>query len=123
MEHSTSREDCPKISVRGFFKLYSSNAKGSKGRFLPLVWQTTRHGGLAFGAQEDAVSDFKQNTSRKLAAIQCPDHRQTPRLQFHGATLRDIPIQTSGCCGKLIEMANKAIAERSETSARSPWSK
>ena len=59
-----------------------------------------------------AVREFKESTGRKLSAVRCPDHRQAPRLQFHGATLRDITIQMSGCCGKLIGMANKAIAER-----------
>jgi hypothetical protein len=63
-------------------------------------------------AQEDEVLDFKRSTGRKLRDVRCPDHRQAPRLQFRGATLRDITIQMSGCCGKLIEMANKAIAER-----------
>jgi len=64
-------------------------------------------------APEGAVQEFKRNTGRKLSGVRCPDHCQAPRLQFHGATLRDITIQMSGCCGKLIAMANKAIAERS----------
>ena len=63
-------------------------------------------------AHQDAVLEFKHNTGRKLSGLRCPDHGQAPRLQFHGATLRDITIQLSGCCGKLIEMANKAVAER-----------
>jgi hypothetical protein len=66
----------------------------------------------ANAAQQDAVLEFKNNTGRKLSGLRCPDHGQAPRLQFHGATLREITIQMSGCCGKLIEMANKAIAER-----------
>jgi hypothetical protein len=64
-------------------------------------------------APEDTISDFKHNTGRKLSGLRCPDHHQAPRLQFRGATLRDVTIQMSGCCRKLIEMANKAIAERS----------
>jgi hypothetical protein len=63
--------------------------------------------------EQTAVSDFKRKTESKLSGLRCPDHRQAPRLQFHGATLRDITVRMSGCCGKLIEMANKAIAERS----------
>lgn len=59
------------------------------------------------------MQEFKHNTGRKLRDLRCPDHGQAPRLQFRGATLREITIQMSGCCGKLIEMANKAIAERS----------
>jgi hypothetical protein len=64
-------------------------------------------------AKETSVREFKENTERKLNGLRCPDHDRAPRLQFHGTTLRDITIQLSGCCGKLIEMANKAIAERS----------
>lgn len=61
---------------------------------------------------EDAVQEFKQRTEDKLRGIRCPDHRQGPRLKFRGSTLREISIQMSGCCDKLIEMANRAIAER-----------
>jgi hypothetical protein len=64
-------------------------------------------------AQRDAVLEFKHNTGLKLRGLRCPDHGQAPRLRFRGTTLRDITIQMSGCCGKLIEMANKAIAEQS----------
>jgi hypothetical protein len=65
---------------------------------------------MASPAAEEAVQEFKQNTGRKLSGVRCPDHSQGPRLEFRGATLRDITIQMSGCCGKLIAMANKAIA-------------
>ena len=64
-------------------------------------------------AKEDSVREFMENTERKLRGLRCPEHGQAPRLQFRGATLRDVTIRMSGCCGKLIEMANKAIAERS----------
>lgn len=59
-----------------------------------------------------SIDEFKQNTARKLEAIRCPDHRQPPRLKFQGSTLRDVTIQMSGCCTKLLDLANKAIAER-----------
>ncbi len=65
------------------------------------------------GATEDAVQEFKQRTEDKLRGIRCPDHRQPPRLKFRGSTLRDVSIQMSGCCDKLIKMANRAIAQRS----------
>jgi hypothetical protein len=58
------------------------------------------------------VQEFKDRTLRKLAGVRCPHHQRSPRLRFHGATLRDVSIQMSGCCEKLIEMANRAIAER-----------
>ncbi len=59
----------------------------------------------------DAVQEFKQRTEDKVRNLRCPHHRQAPRLKFHGATLRDVTIQMSGCCNTLIEMANRAIAE------------
>ena len=59
-----------------------------------------------------SVEEFKQNTARKLEDVRCPDHRQPPRLKFRGDTLRDVTIQMSGCCAKLLELANKAIAGR-----------
>ena len=59
-----------------------------------------------------SVQEFKENTASKLEAVRCPDHRQPPRLKFSGTTLRDVTIQMSGCCAKLLELANKAIADR-----------
>jgi len=60
----------------------------------------------------EPVQDFKLKTQYKLRDVRCPEHLQPPRIKFHGATLRDVTIQMSGCCAKLIEMANRAIAER-----------
>jgi hypothetical protein len=60
----------------------------------------------------DLVQEFKQRTERKLRDVRCPDHRQAPRIKFHGSTLREVTVQMSGCCAKLIELANRAIAER-----------
>jgi hypothetical protein len=59
-----------------------------------------------------SVQEFKEKTARKLEAVRCPDHRQRPRLQFRGSTLRDVTIQMSGCCAKLLDLANRAIADR-----------
>jgi len=59
-----------------------------------------------------SIDEFKRQTQLKLAGIRCPDHQQAPRVLFRGGTLRDVTIQMSGCCGKLIALANRAIAER-----------
>jgi len=59
-----------------------------------------------------SVEEFKKHTARKLETVRCPDHRQPPRLKFNGTTLRDVTIQMSGCCAKLLELANRAIADR-----------
>ena len=58
------------------------------------------------------IEEFKARTATKIRDVRCPDHNQTPRLRFHGASLRDISIQMSGCCDKLIAMANQRIAGR-----------
>jgi hypothetical protein len=58
------------------------------------------------------VEEFKEQTARKVQDVRCPEHRQTPRLRFHGASLRDISIQMSACCEKLITLANQKIANR-----------
>jgi hypothetical protein len=59
-----------------------------------------------------SVQEFKEQTARKLQDIRCPDHRQPPRLKFSGQTLRDVSIEMSGCCRKLLELANQAIAKQ-----------
>lgn len=66
-----------------------------------------------FGNPRHAVSldQFKESTRRKLAAIRCPDHRQPPRLRFDGASLHEVTIGLSGCCQKLMMLANAAIRE------------
>ncbi|HUA87545.1 MAG TPA: hypothetical protein VMB85_27000 [Bryobacteraceae bacterium] len=58
------------------------------------------------------VDEFKVRTREKLRELRCPDHRQPPRLQFYGSTLRDIRIQMSACCEKLAALANQKIAGR-----------
>jgi hypothetical protein len=56
------------------------------------------------------VERFKQLTKEKLRGVRCPDHRQPPRLHFSGTSLRDVTISLSGCCEKLMGMANARIA-------------
>jgi hypothetical protein len=58
------------------------------------------------------VEQFKEQTARKLRDVRCPEHHQPPRLRFHGVSLRNISIQMSACCEKLIALANQKIAER-----------
>ena len=55
------------------------------------------------------VEQFKQVTEDKLRDVRCPDHHQPPRLRFHGTSLHDISISLSGCCSKLMEIANARI--------------
>jgi hypothetical protein len=57
------------------------------------------------------VEQFKQHTARKVRDLRCPVHGQKPRLRFQGATLRDVTVQMSACCERLIGMANQKIAQ------------
>ena len=56
------------------------------------------------------VERFKQATEEKLRDVRCPEHNQAPRLRFHGSSLRDITVSLSGCCSKLMEIANARIS-------------
>ncbi len=60
---------------------------------------------------EADLDQFKEATAEKLAGVRCPVHRQGPRLRFEGETLGEVKIQLSGCCGKLMTLANQAIAK------------
>ncbi len=55
------------------------------------------------------VERFKQATEEKLRDVRCPEHRQAPRLRFQGTSLRDISISISGCCQKVMDLANSRI--------------
>jgi hypothetical protein len=68
------------------------------------------------------VERFKQSTREKLRGVRCPEHHQPPRLHFHGVSLRDITISLSGCCAKLMELANARVAsaEPADADLRKP---
>jgi hypothetical protein len=60
---------------------------------------------------------FKDLTAEKLREVRCPDHQQPPRVKFSGGSLREVTVSLSGCCEKLLALANRAI---SEPSAKEP---
>ncbi len=64
---------------------------------------------FAMPQSAEELERFKRNTSRKLDGLRCPDPRQGPRLRFEGETLREVTISMSGCCPKLMALANAAI--------------
>jgi hypothetical protein len=68
------------------------------------------------------VERFKQSTREKLRGVRCPEHHQPPRLHFHGESLREITISLSGCCARLMQLANVrvALAEPVEVEMRKP---
>ena len=56
------------------------------------------------------VERFQQATREKLRGLRCPEHNQPPRLHFSGSCLREMTITMSGCCEKLMQLANVRIA-------------
>jgi hypothetical protein len=68
------------------------------------------------------VERFKQSTKEKLRGVRCPHHHQAPRLHFSGDSLRDVTISISGCCEKVMELANARIASAvaTESEMRKP---
>jgi hypothetical protein len=55
------------------------------------------------------VERFKQATEEKLRDVRCPEHHQPPRIRFTGTSLRDITVSLSGCCSRVMEIANARI--------------
>jgi hypothetical protein len=59
--------------------------------------------------EQAPVQEFKRATERKLRDVYCPDHRQRPRVKVIGASVRDATLTLTGCCEKLMALANQAI--------------
>jgi 5'-3' exonuclease len=55
------------------------------------------------------VERFKRATEDKLRDVRCPEHNKPPRIRFQGTSLHEITISLSGCCSKLMEIANARI--------------
>lgn len=62
--------------------------------------------------EPDSMEAFKAATCAKLRGVQCPVHRQSPRVRFDGRSLKDISVNLSGCCNRLLAIANRAMVER-----------
>ena len=58
----------------------------------------------------DGVEQFKLATEDKLRDVRCPEHNQPPRIRFHGDSLKDISISVSGCCRRVMQIANQKIS-------------
>lgn len=58
------------------------------------------------------IHDFKRATEYKLRDVYCPDHHQHPRVRVIGTSIRDATLSVTGCCDKLMAIANRALASR-----------
>jgi hypothetical protein len=61
---------------------------------------------------EPSLDEFRRATEEKLREVRCPEHRQRPRVRVTGASIRDAELSLSGCCDRLMALANRAIASR-----------
>ena len=59
---------------------------------------------------QDQLDSFKRATESKVCGLRCPTHGRTPQVRFTGSSLQDVTIRMSGCCEKLMQLANAAIA-------------
>lgn len=63
-------------------------------------------------AEPASIYEFKRATEDKLRQVCCPDHHQRPRVRVIGTSIRDAKLSMTGCCDKLMAIANQAIAAR-----------
>jgi hypothetical protein len=59
-----------------------------------------------------SIHEFKRATEQKLRSVCCPDHGQRPRVRVIGTSIREAKLSITGCCDKLMALANQAIAAR-----------
>jgi hypothetical protein len=60
----------------------------------------------------NGIEEFKNSTCAKLRDVRCPVHRQPARIRFDGESLREVTVNLSGCCNRLLDLANRAIGSR-----------
>lgn len=61
-------------------------------------------------SDREALEAFQSTTRRKLSGVLCPRHGRAPQVEFSGASLREVSIRLTACCGEGITLANRAIA-------------
>lgn len=64
---------------------------------------------LTQAVSDKAQDGIKEMVKNKVRFVVCPDHHQAPRLTFQGIGLKDMKVQVSGCCQKVIDAANEAL--------------
>lgn len=60
--------------------------------------------------EQTSVQDFKRATEGKLRDVLCPEHHQRPHVRVIGTSMREAKLSVTGCCDKLMSLANQAIA-------------
>jgi hypothetical protein len=60
--------------------------------------------------EQASIHDFKRATEEKLRGVLCPEHHQRPRVRVIGTSIREAKLSVSGCCDRLMCLANHALA-------------
>jgi len=74
------------------------------------VFETVHGYNVDWMTAREEFESFRTATESKLRGLRCPTHRRPPEVRFAGSSLRDVTIRMSGCCSKLMDLANAAIA-------------
>jgi hypothetical protein len=62
---------------------------------------------------EDAIlAKIKEQLTQKLAGVRCPDHGQSPKLEFEGDSIKNLKIQIRACCGWAREEAQRVLNQK-----------
>ena len=62
--------------------------------------------------EEAILAKVKADLTQKLEGVRCPDHGQSPKLEFSGTSLKDLQIQIKACCGWAREEAQRVLNQR-----------
>lgn len=62
--------------------------------------------------EEAILAKVKEELTHKLAGVRCPEHGQSPKLEFSGTSLKDLKIQIQACCGWAREEAQRLLNQR-----------
>jgi hypothetical protein len=92
------------------------NYGGSGATHMNIKLKVNGHGTStdnAGSAVEDAImAKIKEQLTEKLAAVRCPDHGQSPKLEFEGDSIKNLKIQIKACCGWAREEAQRVLNQK-----------
>jgi hypothetical protein len=62
---------------------------------------------------EDAVfAKVKEQMAQKLSNLRCPEHNQSPTLEFEGDSLINLKVQIRPCCEWMREEAARVLNQK-----------
>jgi hypothetical protein len=64
---------------------------------------------LANAFEKAVFETVRDQITRKLSRIRCPDHGSAPTVVATGRSVSELTFKVSGCCQKLIDQATTAL--------------